>query len=145
MAQCVTRQLVTELAAAAIVTVATPPLSANRVMEYVNSVALSEASKLSDLVEAGYDGYARGSIASWVGPEVDLNGNMIVAAAVPVAFSCSGALTVQSVIGSGVLDSTGATLLFAADYPTPISPTPGQVHAVTPKFGPKGTVDSCLC
>lgn len=126
-------------------TFAAPLLASNRVLEYTNDVVLTESLLLSQLVEASYDGYARGSIASWVGPSVDLQGNNVVTPSVPVAFSCSGNLTINTVKGYGVLDSTGATLLAAVNFPTPISPIPGQVHHVTPALVMQGTVDSCLC
>lgn len=140
-----TNQLIKEAEQALITTLAVPPLSANRVMEYTNNVVLTEATLLSDLVEGTYDGYARGSIASWVGPELDLQGNQVVVPAAVVTFSCSGPVTVNTVIGYGILDSTGATLLAAATYPTPISPIPGQVHRILPALVMSGSIDSCAC
>ncbi len=126
-------------------TLATPALQANRVMEYVNSIALTESTLLSDLVEATYDGYARGSIASWLGPELDIDGNLVVVPAAPVAFSCSGDVTVNTLIGIGILDPSGTTLLAAAEFATPFSPIPTQVHRVTPDVALTGQIDLCLC
>ena len=128
-----------------IATYATVPLVANQVMEYITSVALSLDTTLEDLTEATYNGYTRGSIASWLGPELDIEGNLVVVPVTPVVFSCSGSTTVNTVIGVGILDSTGTTLLAAADYATALSPVPGQVHRVTPDVALTGQVDVCLC
>jgi hypothetical protein len=114
-------------------------------MEYANAVALTETTILSDLVEATYDGYARGTVGSWVGPQTDLSGDIVVVPNAPITFSCSGATTLNTVYGIGILNPAGTTLLAAADFPTPISPVPGQVHSVNPKIAANGSVDNCLC
>jgi hypothetical protein len=145
MASAVMLPLLTEASRAMIGTIATAPLSSNQVLEYVNVVALTETTPLSALTEAGYDGYARGTIASWLGPELDLQNDLVVVPAAAAVFSCSGHTTVQSVIGCAILDSTGTTLLAAAEYATPISPLPGQVHRVSPAVGLAGEIDLCLC
>lgn len=141
----ITKAYQTELLNASKVTLAAAPLTNAILAEYANSVVLTENTLLSDLQLCTFDGYEPGTIASWRGPYTDLVNEVVISSSVPIAFSCTGTVSVNTVYGHALLDSTGATLLAAQSLDTTITPVPGQSWQVTPEVQLSGSLNACLC
>lgn len=134
-----------QLLHAAMATLASAPLTGAILAQYANPVALTDKTVLADMTLASFDGYEPATIASWRSPYTDLDGDLVISPSVPSTFSCTGQITVNTVYGSALLDSTGTTLLAAQQYDSAITPITGQAWQVTPEISVSGSINACLC
>lgn len=112
---------------------------------YQNNVSLDPSMTLGDLSLANFDGFAPGTIASWRAPYTNLTGQIVISPSVPSTFECTGNVTINTLYGTALLDSTGATLLAAQAFDTPVVPTDGRAWQTTPELSVTGSLSACLC
>ena len=135
----------TELLKASITTLASAPLTSAILALYANNVVLARTTVKADLTLANFDGYSQFTLGSWRQPYTDLAGDIVISPSVPATFSCTGQGTINTVYGAAVLDSTGATLLAAQEFDTPITPITGQAWQITPELSVTGSLNACEC
>jgi hypothetical protein len=138
----ITQDLQQTLAAAAVGAVTPPPLATLHFGLYVNNVALTPQTVLTDLVDATFDGYAQDTVTGWVGPYKNLAGDIVISPSVLPAFHCTGTLTANSCKGYYAYRPDTTVLQIAGQFDTAITPTPGQRFSVVPEVAVQGTVDS---
>ena len=129
----------------AIATLASAPLTSAIVALYQNNVVLTDKSVKTDLSLATFDGYSPVTLGAWRAPYTDLAGDIVVSPSTPAAFSCTGQVTVNTVYGAAILDSSGNTLLAAQAFDTAFSPGTGQAWQITPELSVTGSLNACTC
>jgi hypothetical protein len=114
--------------------VALGPLNGAKVILFANNLAITEKTKLADLVEPTAAGYAKSAAVTWAGPVQNTLGNLEVYGDLK-SFTFTANAIPDTIFGYAVEDSAGALLLLSELFETPITPQANEVIQVAPRFG----------
>lgn len=109
-------------------------LNGAKVHLYKNDYTPGPGSRLTDLIEADFTGYAASAALVWGSTFTDELHNAVAAAA-SVQFNDTGEAVTNTVYGYYVTDGAGAVLLYAERFDSPVPMTgPAQAIVVLPEF-----------
>lgn len=116
----------------------------SKVMLFKNDWVEDCVPLIADLTEANFDGYARQTVGTWLGP---FWASPVASTSAPlVTFTCTGGGTPNTIYGYGLVSIADGLLLWAEKNPAgPVTiSAAGQVYVVVPNWS-EATWDLIPC